>query len=124
MKKFTKTRNKKKPYRQFIKTSESDPLSGVANLFDVAMVFAVALIIMIFNALHVPELLNAREDVTIVKNPGQENMEIITKKGVKLETYRMTDKDKSGTGTKLGICYKLSTGEVIYVPEEDSKSTQ
>jgi len=55
--------------------------------------------------------------VTLVKNPGKPDMEIITKKGVKIETYRMTPEDMQGQGQRLGICYRLSNGEVVYVPD-------
>ena len=104
-------------YRKFINPAEDDPLAAVANLFDVAMVFAVALILAMFSALSVPELLSS-EDYTVVKNAGKENMEIITKKGIKVDRYRMTDETMSGgSGKRLGTAYMLPNGEVIYVPE-------
>lgn len=98
-----------------------DPLAGVANLFDVAMVFAVALILGIFHVLNVPELLSREDEVTIVKNPGKANMEIIRKKGVTLEKYTMTGQDLGGDGLRLGVCYRLADGEMVYVP--DSRTT-
>ena len=104
-------------YRKFLGVSDEDPLGGVANLFDVAMVFAVALILALFQALRVPELLTSRDEVTLVKNPGKPDMEIITKKGVQIETYRMTPEDMQGEGQRLGICYRLANGEVVYVPD-------
>lgn len=104
-------------YRKFLGTSDEDPLGGVANLFDVAMVFAVALILALFNALRVPELLTSPDEVTLVKNPGKPDMEIITKRGVEIETYRMTPDDMQGQGERLGICYRLASGEVVYVPD-------
>ena len=113
----TRTARKPRRYRQFIKTADEDPLGGVANLFDVAMVFAVALILALFNALQVPELLTSPDEVTLVKNPGKPDMEIIRKKGLKLETYRMSHETMEGQGQRLGICYRLANGEVVYVPE-------
>ena len=110
-------RREAKRYRKFITTADEDPLGGVANLFDVAMVFAVALILALFNALQVPELLTSPDEVTIVKNPGKPDMEIIKKKGIKLEKYKMTKDSAQGQGQRLGICYRLADGEVIYVPE-------
>jgi len=110
-------------YRKFLGTSDEDPLGGVANLFDVAMVFAVALILALFNALQVPELLTSPDEVTLVKNPGKADMEIITKKGVQIETYRMTPEDMQGQGQRLGICYRLANGEVVYVPEAINPET-
>jgi len=104
-------------YRKFLGMGDEDPLGGVANLFDVAMVFAVALILALFNALRVPELLTSPDEVTLVKNPGKPDMEIITKKGIQIETYRMTPEEAQGQGERLGICYRLAGGEVVYVPD-------
>jgi hypothetical protein len=104
-------------YRKFLQGSDEDPLGGVANLFDVAMVFAVALILALFQALQVPELLSSPDEVTLVKNPGKPDMEIVRKRGIKLETFRMTREAMQGQGERLGICYRLANGEVVYVPE-------
>jgi len=112
-----KTARRNRRYHKFMTTFDEDPLGGVANLFDVAMVFAVALILALFNTLQVPELLTSPDEVTIVKNPGQPNMEIIKKQGIKLEKYRMTTEQMQGQGQRLGVCYRLTTGEVVYVPE-------
>ena len=91
-------------YRRLLGTSDAeDPLSGVANLFDTAMAFALGFL--------------SEQEVSPVKNPGQPNMEIIRKKGVKLEKYRMTLKTLGGEGVKLGTAYRLKSGEVVYVPE-------
>ena len=56
----------------------------------------------------------------MVKNPGKENMEIITKEGQKINRYTPSeDQQKSGKkGKKVGIAYELDNGEIIYVPEE------
>jgi hypothetical protein len=99
---------------------EQSPLTGVANLFDVAMVFSVALLVALVMSYQLPELLNPSEDLTIVKNPGQENMKIIIKdEGKPIEVLNMTDQIGGGTGEALGTAYKLADGRVVYVPEED-----
>ena len=59
-------------------SEETDPMSVVSNLFDVAMVFAVALMVALVSHFNMTEMFS-QEDFTIVKNPGKENMEIITK---------------------------------------------
>ena len=94
-----------------------DPLSGVANLFDAAMVFAVALLVALVISASVPELLNPTADITVVKNPGQENMQVIIKKGQEIKVMNMTEQVAGGQGRKLGTAYRLTTGEVIYVPK-------
>ncbi|MBN2488796.1 MAG: DUF2149 domain-containing protein [Methanosarcinaceae archaeon] len=94
----------------------SDPLSGVANLFDVAMVFAVALLVALVMSYNLPELLDPSATVTVVKDPGQPGMKIIVKDGVNIEVMNMTENVAGGAGEELGTAYKLADGKVIYVP--------
>lgn len=61
------------------KEEDADPISVVSNLFDVAMVFAVALMVALVSRYNMTEVFS-QEDYTMVKNPGKENMEIITKR--------------------------------------------
>ena len=68
------------------KEEDSDPMSVVSNLFDVAMVFAVALMVALVTRYNMTEMFS-QEDFTMVKNPGKENMEIITKEGQKINRY-------------------------------------
>ena len=56
---------------------DTDPLGAIANLFDVAMVFAVALMVAMVSRWQLTEFLT-QEDFTMVKNPGTAEMEIIT----------------------------------------------
>lgn len=97
---------------------ENDPMSVVSNLFDVAMVFAVALMVALVSRYNMTEMLSS-EDFTMVKNPGKENMEIITKEGEKINRYTPSENQESnGTrGKRVGIAYELDNGEIIYVPE-------
>ena len=78
----TVTRRRLRP-RSFLDDSEGevDPLAGMANLFDVAMVFAVALMVALVSYLRVPALLQDK-DYTIITNPGQPDMEIVVKEGL------------------------------------------
>ena len=66
--------NRPSAYRRLLETSDDDPLSGVANLFDVAIVFAVALLLALVTYYSLPELLSEQNEVTLVKNPGQPDM--------------------------------------------------
>ena len=68
------------------KEEDSDPISVVSNLFDIAMVFAVALMVALVSRYNMTEVFS-QEDYTMVKNPGKENMEIITKEGNKINRY-------------------------------------
>lgn len=105
--------------RRLINSGEDhDPLSVLTNLFDVAMVFAVALMVALVTRFEMTEMFS-QEDFTMVKNPGTEQMEIITKKGEKIEKYTPSDEAQSSgsRGRKVGIAYELESGEIIYVPE-------
>ena len=97
---------------------DGDPLSVVVNLFDVAMVFAVSLMVAMVMHMNMSEVFG-KEDFTIVKNPGQANMEIIQKKGQKIETYKASGQTQNGNtkGRRLGTAYQLEDGSILYVPE-------
>ena len=62
---------------------DDDPMSVVSNLFDVAMVFALALMVALVSRYNMTEMFS-KDNFTMVKNPGKENMEIITKDGQKI----------------------------------------
>lgn len=97
---------------------ENDPLSVVVNLFDVAMVFAVALMVAMVMNMNMTEVFT-NENFTIVKNPNSDNMEIITKEGGKISKY-VPSKNENSTqkkGKRVGIAYELENGEIIYIPE-------
>ena len=100
------------------KGEDSDPMSVVSNLFDVAMVFAVALMVALVSRYNMTEMFS-QEDFTMVKNPGKDNMEIITKEGEKINRYTPSeDSDPSyGKGKRVGVAYELENGDIIYVPE-------
>lgn len=99
------------------KQEETDPMSVVSNLFDVAMVFAVALMVALVGRYNMAELLT-QEDFTMVKNPGKENMEIITKEGEQVSRYVPSQSQQAGKrGKRVGVAYQLENGEIIYIPE-------
>ncbi len=95
---------------------DEDPMSGVANLFDVGLVFIVALLMSLFSAYRLQDLFDENSEMTIVKQKKNGQMEIITKKGKKIEVRKMTKKQAEGKGEKLGMAYKLEDGSVIYIP--------
>ena len=97
---------------------DTDPLGAVANLFDVAMVFAVALMVAMVSSWRLTEFLT-QEDFTMVKNPGTAEMEIITQAAGEITRYRAeAGNDATGRrGRRVGIAYQLDGGEIIYVPE-------
>lgn len=101
------------------RNEDSDPMSVVSNLFDVAMVFAVALMVALVSRYNMTEMFS-QEDFTMVKNPGKEDMEIITKEGNKINRYTPSSDSESSSnkGKRVGVAYQLENGDIIYVPEQ------
>ncbi len=98
---------------------EDNPLGMLTNLFDVAMVFAVALMVALVAHFNMSEIFS-KEDYTIVKNPGSDNMEIIMKEGNKVKKYTPSEEESQSSGSKgrrVGTAYQLENGEIIYIPE-------
>ena len=100
--------------------TDSDPMGTVANLFDVAMVFAVALMVALVSRFNMTEMFS-KEDFTMVKNPGKENMEIITKEGQEIKRY--TPSEEQETSGKHEMLCKIAVygkhEKVVAYTEED-----
>ena len=99
-----------------------DPLDGVVNLFDVAIVLAVAFLLAALTGIGLSDVLTGK-DLTIVKNPGQADMQVIVKKGSSVETLNLQPgQQASGLGTLIGQLYRLADGTTIYVPTTTSST--
>ena len=103
--------------RRAWQSDDGDPAAGLVNLFDVWLVFAVSLLLALLAAYRLPELVSSQDEVTVVKNPGTPDMQIIRKKGTEIETLKPSGSKSTGEGQKLGTAYKLKSGKVVYVPE-------
>ncbi|MGE4433970.1 MAG: DUF2149 domain-containing protein [Bacteroidales bacterium] len=104
--------------RRLFAEEDMDPMSVLTNLFDVAMVFAVALMVALVTRYDMTEMFS-KEDFTMIKNPGTTEMEIITKKGETIEKYSASESESSSKsrGRKVGVAYQLESGEIVYIPE-------
>ena len=91
-----------------------NPALSVVNLLDVFLVLIAALLIAIAQNPLNPFL---AEEVTVIKNAGKENMEIIVKKGSEIDHFKSDGKTGSGTGKKAGTAYQMADGSMIYVKE-------
>ena len=83
--------------------TEDDPLAALANLFDVAMVFAVALMVSLISYLQVPALLKDK-DYTIITDPGTPEMEIIVKEGQEIKQYEASQSKGTGDIVNPAVC--------------------
>lgn len=92
-----------------------DPILSVVNLIDIFLVIIAALLITIAqNPLINPF---SKQDVTVITDPGKPNMQMIVKKGEKIEKYQSSGQVGSGDGEKAGVAYRMKDGSMVYVPE-------
>ncbi|WP_370979433.1 DUF2149 domain-containing protein [Agaribacterium sp. ZY112] len=92
-----------------------NPALSVVNLVDVFLVLVAALLIAIAQNPMNPFL---DENVTVIKNPGQEDMELIIKNGETIESYKSSGEIGNGEGVKAGVAYRMGDGSIVYVPED------
>lgn len=93
----------------------------MANLFDLGLVFMVGLLMAVFYAYHLEEIMQEDSNLTITKQSSDGSMEIIVKKGKKIEAMRVTAEAAEGRGQRLGVAYRLGDGSLIYVPDTGGK---
>lgn len=93
---------------------DDDPILSVVNLIDVFLVVIAALLLAVASN---PANPFSAQTMTIIKNPGQPNMEMIVKDGEKLERYQASGAIGEGHGTKAGVAYRMKDGSMVYVPE-------
>jgi hypothetical protein len=98
-----------------------DPILSVVNLIDVFLVIIAALLIAVAQS---PANPFSAENVTVIKNPGQPDMEITMKEGQKITRYQSKGNIGSGDGTKAGVAYRLKDGSMVYVPEAEAANPQ
>ena len=99
--------------------NQGDPMEAMGNLFDVAVLIGVGFLIVSLTGFGLQELVSG-DDVTIVKNPGAEDMEIITKQAGQIERLTRSEEIAEGRGYAIGTVYRLEDGSVIWVPLEEA----
>ena len=93
-----------------------DLLSGMANLFDLGIVFALGFMVALISALDMLDLFMPDQKVTITKERA-DGLEVIVKEGQKTTIRRLSKQIGSGEGTRLGTAYRLEDGSVVYVDD-------
>jgi len=94
-----------------------DPLDGLVNLFDLGIVLSVAFLLAALSSLHLAGTitshgLKAQPAKTIVVQPGQQ-VAPLPKPGQRT----------IGQGTQVGVVYRLSNGQLVYVQQAPSTHT-
>ncbi|WP_332817626.1 DUF2149 domain-containing protein [Sphingopyxis sp.] len=99
---------------------QEDPLSGVANLFDISLAFIVAMVVALYSMTGAPSLLDPDSSWTMTRTDAQGRMEIVRKDGKQIRVEKVSDRKLSGNGDRLGVAYRLPGGKVVYVPEAEA----
>lgn len=97
---------------------DNNPMNSVINLIDIFLVVIAALLIVISQNPLNPF---SSDDVTVIKNAGKKNMEIMVKKGKEIKTFKSKGNIGEGNGKKAGISYKMEDGSFVYVPDKDAQ---
>lgn len=100
-----------RPLRRPRAEPDDDPLSGVANFFDLGIVFALGFML----ALIAYTRLEARSPKPAGEPVPQANQT--------LDRYRPGTGQSTGRGQRLGIAWRLESGEVVYVPDTSMPDT-
>ncbi|ODT98798.1 MAG: hypothetical protein ABS79_05320 [Planctomycetes bacterium SCN 63-9] len=93
---------------------EDDPLAGLVNLFDLWMVFSIALLIVFVGsskqhkqpaiAANAPQTAGAEKQASLDRAKA-------------IDHYRLSRDELNGQGEKLGTAYRLPSGEIVCVPD-------
>jgi hypothetical protein len=93
-------------------SGEDDPLDGVANFFDLGVIFALGFMVPLMIRLAAPtsqQLANAQSPTASEQVQHQTT--------IPLQGYKPSTDRLGGEGERLGVAYRLKSGEVVYVPE-------
>ncbi|HCE94137.1 MAG: hypothetical protein A2Z90_06085 [Burkholderiales bacterium GWA2_64_37] len=92
---------------------DDDPMLSAVNLVDVFLVLVVALL----TAVAVQSQTSANESVTIIRNAGQPDMEVVVREQGKEVRFKGAGSAAQGQGVRAGVAYKLEDGNIVYIPE-------
>ena len=92
---------------------DDDPMLSAVNLVDVFLVLVVELL----TAVAVQTQTSANESVTIIRNPGQPDMEVVVREQGKEVRFKGAGSAAQGQGVRAGVAYQLEDGNIVYVPE-------
>jgi hypothetical protein len=87
-------------------------MASVANLFDAAIGFAAALLV----AVAVRRAFQLGTTASAETNDRPQR-DVISDSRTPLARYRESAGLAAGEGERLGVAYRLESGEVVYVPE-------
>ena len=102
-----------RPRLHILDEDDDDPVLSTINLIDVFLVVIGMLLIAVINNPMNPF---AGDKLTIIRNEGKPNMEIIIKDGQKITRFKASGASGEGDGEKAGTAYRMKDGSMVYVP--------
>ena len=105
-----------RPRLHILDEDDDDPVLSTINLIDVFLVVIGMLLIAVINNPMNPFTQYPGDKLTIIRNEGKPNMEIITKDGQKITRFKATGASGEGDGEKAGTAYRMKDGSIVYVP--------
>lgn len=102
-----------RPRLRILDEDDDDPVLSTINLIDVFLVVIGMLLIAVINNPLNPF---ANDKLTIIRNEGKPDMEIITKDGQKVTKFKASGASGEGDGEKAGTAYRMKDGSMVYVP--------
>lgn len=85
--------------------TEDDPLDGMANLFDLGVVFSLGFVLALFG-------------MSRSVAPTSQAGEAVPQERQDSPHYRTSAEEQGGQGMRLGVAYRLENGEVVFVPDQ------
>jgi hypothetical protein len=98
-----------------LQEDDDDPMLSAVNLVDVFLVLVVALLTAV--AAQSQTSVSPQDKVTIIKNAGAPNMEVIVRENGQEVKFKGNGQAGAGQGERAGVAYKLKDGNIVYVPE-------
>lgn len=92
---------------------DDDPMLSAVNLVDVFLVLVVALLA----AVAVQTQRTQGEDVTIIRNAGKPDMEVVVREQGREVRFKGAGSASQDGGVRAGVAYRLADGNIVYVPE-------
>lgn len=88
-----------------LSSRDADPLEGMANFFDIGIVFALGFMLASLLAMRaeLPERQIDADEQVVVRHLSE------------------SGRQGEGQGVRLGTAYRLKSGEIVYVPDRSAK---
>jgi hypothetical protein len=99
---------------------DDDPVLSLVNLIDVFLVIIAALLLAMGSQ---PVNPFSSERLTVIKNAGRPDMEVLVKDGGKVERFKAGQGAGQGRGVRAGVAYRMADGSMVYVPEQAQGAT-